>query len=77
MGWEGRFLGHAWPGNFPAKHILCAPRHKRVMRHSGGLGWVRMDAGGWIHTYQTENKAKNVIYATTGQGVPHHDMNGI
>ena len=72
MGWEGRFLGHAWPGNFPAKHILCAPRHKRVMRDSGGLRWVRMDAGGWMHAQQTQNKAKRVIYGLAWHNCDNH-----
>ena len=62
MGWEGMFLGHVWPGNFPAKHMLCALDIKRVMRLSGGRGWVRMGAGGCIRTQQTQNKAKRVIY---------------
>ena len=61
MGWEDRFLVHAWPGNFPTKHILCAPRHKRAMRDSGGLGWVWMGIGGCTGTQQTQNKAK-VLY---------------
>jgi len=63
-------------GKFPEKTHACAHRHKKLMRDSGGLGWVRMGAGGCIGTQQTQNKANRVISGRAGHIWDNHAWGG-
>ena len=59
-------------GKFPGKTHTCAYRHKRVMRDSGGWGWVRMGPGGCIGTQQTQRRYKEGLVGAQDTIVGKH-----
>ena len=49
-------------GKLPGKYTHVRSAIKRVMRHSGAWGCVRVGAEGCMSTQQTQNRTKRVIY---------------